>query len=184
MSTVLARWTNQCLMSAFESWHAHASEQKRMETVCRKIIARMLNVKLATAFVTWWDHAKHQRRMEDVCRNIIKRMSHGVQAAALASWRVYDKKCQVQEEAVMIMQHRKIRSDCHWTIQSWRANAEVSKNVRANRRRALMDSPLDRMLLEKRPHLIRSRSWQGPIAASNQTLRRLMEIRALQLGKY
>ena len=129
MSRVLARWTNQCLMSAFESWHAHASEQKRIETVCRKIIARMLNVKLATAFVTWWDHAKHQRRMEDVCSRVLLKMMNRSLDVAFVTWKDHSA---AQKRAAGVVS----RILKHWThrttaaaFESWHAHASEQKRM-------------------------------------------------------
>ena len=182
-SRIVLRMLNGKLAMAFERWRDHGKQQRRMTNVCSRVLLKLINRSLGVAFATWKDWSTKQKKMRHVCRNIIKRMRFGVQAAAFASWRKHDRRAEVQEEAVSIIQHQKYRSNCFSTMQRWRANAQVSKNVRANRRRALMDSPLEQMLLQKRPHLVRSRSWQGPIVESNQTLRRLLEIHALQLGK-
>ena len=182
-SRIILRMVNGKLAMAFERWRDHGKKQRRMTNVCSKVLLKLINRSLGVAFATWKNRSTKQKKMRHVCKNIIKRMSRGVQAAAFASWRKHDRKAELQEEAVLMIQHQKYRSNCFFTFQKWCANAQVSKNVKANRRRALMDSPLDRMLFQKRPHLVRSRSWQGPIVESNQTLRRLLEIRALELGK-
>lgn len=126
MGKVLARWTNQSLMSAFRFWNARALEQNRTVIVCGKIINKRINRSLDVAFITLKYRVTEQKRMQHVSSSTMKRMNRRLKVAAFASWRKNHRKGELREEAVMIIQHKKYLSDGHAMMLKWRDNAEVS----------------------------------------------------------
>ena len=61
-SKILKHWTHRTTAGAFECWHEHASEQRRMEEVCSKVVSHLMHRELAMALDTWRECAQKQRR--------------------------------------------------------------------------------------------------------------------------
>jgi hypothetical protein len=80
-------WTHRTTAAAFESWHAHASEQKEQNAVCTRVLRHMLKRKLSIAFDSWRAHSLAQKRMETVCGRIVAKMLNGKLAVAFVTWR-------------------------------------------------------------------------------------------------
>ena len=50
---VVKHMMNRRVSMAFDTWHDHAREQRRMAYICNRIAKRMLNGKMAGAFQFW-----------------------------------------------------------------------------------------------------------------------------------
>ena len=73
-SRIVRHWTHKGLAKAFDSWHDHARDQRRIENTCSKLITRWINSTMWKSFETWHVNARAKRRAEDVCTRIILRM--------------------------------------------------------------------------------------------------------------
>ena len=96
---VLKHWGHRTSAAAFDSWHAHAEEQRRLSKSAGKIVGHWLHRTVSMAYETWHEHAHGQARMRGILRRITERWLHREAAVALASWR---ESCERQRRAEYI----------------------------------------------------------------------------------
>ena len=183
---VLFKLMNRSLDLGFCTWKDHAEKLKRAKSIITKIVNRMKNISLVSALCTWKQLRITSRKEVTAIRRVLLRWTHLRLSQAFQLLLYYGKeKCRIQMEAVMMLWNQKYRANIRVYFQNWHENTLVSKNVKRNRSKTFEeDRSLNQMLDSKRPLLLRSRSWHGPIVDGSKGLMRLLEIRWLQLGQF
>ena len=80
---------NRRLAMAFDTWHDHAREQRRMAYICNRIVKRMLNGILEVSFETWHYDAAMQKGMRAKARIFLSKMVDSRLSRAWQTWKTF-----------------------------------------------------------------------------------------------
>ena len=80
---------NRRVSMAFDTWHDHAREQRRMAYICNRIVKRMLNANLEASFQTWHYDAAKQKGMRAKARLVLSRMVDSRLSRAWQTWKTF-----------------------------------------------------------------------------------------------
>ena len=128
---VLKHWKHRTTSAAFESWHAHASEQKKLKTLFTRVLHHLLNRKLSITFETWREHSLAQKRMETVGGRIIARMLNGTLAAALVKWREHASEQRHMQDVCSRVLLKVMHRGLDLAFCTWKRRSSEQKEQRA-----------------------------------------------------